>query len=205
MDYTTIPSAETITKTTEGLKERGFEPIVVDTKEQAMEKIKELIPTGGSVMNGSSTTLQEIGFVDYLKAGQHGWNNLHEAIVNEPDPAKQAPLRKQALLADYYLGSVHAMTETGELLIASNTGSQLPHLVYSSDNVILVVSTIKIVPTLQDAFNRLNEHVVPLEDERLRGVYGIGTNVSKTLIYSKEQPMTGRKVHVILVNEKLGF
>jgi len=51
-------------------------------------------------MNGSSTTLTEIGFVDYLKEGIHGWDNVHEDILNEKDPAKQAQLRKESVLAD---------------------------------------------------------------------------------------------------------
>ena len=126
MNYTEIPSSEIVANTTASLTERNFEPIVVNTKEEALEKIKELIPAGASVMNGSSVTLKEIGFVDYLKSNHHGWNNLHEAILKETDPAKQAELRRQALLSDYYLGSVHAIAETGELVIGSNSGSQLP-------------------------------------------------------------------------------
>lgn len=205
MDYITIPSPEIVNKTVEGLKQRNFEPIVVDTKERALEKIKELIPASSSVMNGSSTTLIEMGFIDYLKSGQHPWNNLHEAIIKEEDPAKQAALRKQALLSDYYLGSVHAMTEDGEMIIASNTGSQLPHLVYSSQNVILVVSTNKITTDKYAAFKRLQEHVIPLEDKRMQAVYGSGTHLSKTLIYDYESPHNGRSIKIILVNEKLGF
>lgn len=205
MDYATIPSPETVERTKAGLKERGFEPVVVGTKEEALEKIKELIPAGASVMNGSSTSLIEMGFVDYLKAGQHGWNNLHEAIVHETDPGKQAQLRKKALLSDYYLGSVHAMTEGGELVIASNTGSQLPHLVFSSPNLILVVSTNKITENLDAAMKRLHEYVIPLEDKRMQAAYGMGTNLSKLFIYSKEVAFNNRKVTILLVNEKLGY
>jgi hypothetical protein len=170
-----------------------------------LEKIKELIPRGASVMNGSSTTLNEIGFVDYLKSGEHGWNNLHENIINEKNPVKQASLRKQALLSDYYLGSVHALTQEGEMVIGSNTGSQLPHIVYSSINLIFVVSTKKITANLDQALKRLHEHVIPLEDKRMQIAYGMGTNLSKTLIYSKEVAFNQRQVKVILVNEKLGF
>jgi len=106
-------------------------------------------------MNGASRTLEEIGYVDYLKSGTHGWKNLHEEILAEKDPATQALLRKQSVLSDYYLGSAHAVTQTGELVIASNSGSQLPHLAYTSPNIILVVGTHKIVPTLQDALARI--------------------------------------------------
>ncbi len=205
MDYTTIPSEQTLNKTMDALKERNFEPILVQTKDEALAKIKELIPAGASVMNGSSETLRQIGFVDYLKSEQQPWNNLHKAIVNESDPAKQGVLRRQALLSDYYLGSVHAIAESGELLIASNTGSQLPHIAYSSPNVVFVASTIKIAKDFDDALKRLHEHVIPLEDKRMMAAYGSGTYLSKLFIFYKEQVFTGRKINVILVNEPLGF
>lgn len=205
MDYRNIPSPETVERTMAALQERNFEPILVGNKEEALAKIKELIPTGASIMNGTSTTLQEIGFIDHLKAGQHGWNNLHEAIVHEADPAKQNELRRHALLSEYYLGSVHAMSESGELVIASNTGSQLPHIVYSSPNVILVVSTNKIMPNYDDAIRRLHEHVIPLEDKRMQATYGSGTYLSKLFIFYREPVFTGRKIKIILVNEPLGF
>jgi hypothetical protein len=205
MDYATLATDEIIAKTAEGLRGRNFEPIIVNTKEEAFAKIKELVPQGASVMNGSSTTLQEIGFVEYLKAGTHGWQNLHADILAEQDQAKQQVLRRQSLLSDYYLGSVHALSEAGELIIASNSGSQLPHIVYSSPNVIFVVSTQKIAPTLADAEKRLWEHVVPLEDARMKAAGAAGTKLNKLLHFFGEPEYTGRKVRVILVKEKLGF
>ena len=205
MNYETIPSKEIVEKTVAALKERNIEVLILDTKEQALEKIKALIPKGASVMNGSSTTLEQIGFVDYLKSGAHGWSNLHEAILSEKDPAKQSGLRKQAVLSDYYLGSVHALSETGEFVVASNTGSQLPHIVFTSSNLIFVVGTQKIVPTLADAMRRLEDYVVPLEDKHMKELYGMGTMLSKIVIFKYENPMMGRKVTVILVQEKLGF
>lgn len=205
MNYNTLASTNSIQKTIAALKERGHLSELVATRAEALEKIKELVPQGASVMNGSSRTLEEIGFVDYLKEGKHGWNNLHEAILAEKDPTKQAALRKQAVLSDYYLGSVHALAETGEMLIASNSGSQLPHIVYTSQNLIFVVGAQKNVPTLADAFDRLEKHVVPLENERMQKAMGMGTYASKILVINKEQPFMGRKSHIILVNEKLGF
>lgn len=205
MAYDTLATQEAIDTTAAALKSNNFDVLVVDTGALALEKIKELIPKGVSIMNGASKTLGQIGFTDYLKEGIHGWNNLHAGILAETDKEKQGDLRKQAVLSDYYLGSVHALTQTGELLIASNTGSQLPHLVYTSANIILVVSTKKITTDLADAFNRLNMHVIPLEDERMKGVYGYGTTHAKTLILHKENPNMGRKITVILVKEDLGF
>jgi L-lactate utilization protein LutB len=205
MDFKTLASKESVEKTIKNLAERNVEGIFVNTKEEALEKIKELIPEGVSVMNGASRTLEQVGFVDLLKSGNHKWNNLHEAILAEKDPAKQAMLRKTSVLSDFYLGSVHAMAETGEFIVATNSGSQLPHIVFTSQNLIFVVSTKKIVPTLQDADKRLWDHVIPLEDERMMGVYKMHTALNKLLVFKGENPMMGRKVRVIFVNEDLGF
>ena len=207
MNYTTIPSEEVLSKTAEGIKAHNEQPIIVQTKEEALAKIKELIPAGASVTNGASKTLEAIGFIDYLKSGTHGWNNLHEKILEEKDPKKQTLLRRQMSVSDYYLGSVHALTEAGEILVASNTGSQLPSITFNSQNLIFVVGAQKIVPTLEDAFKRLHEHVMPLEDARMKGVYGPqgGTFLSKLLIYYGENASSKRTVTVIIVRESLGF
>jgi L-lactate utilization protein LutC len=205
MSYTELASEEVMMNTSKALTEHNFETIFVETKEEALAKIKELIPKGASVMNGSSTTLQEIGFIDYLKEGEHGWNNLHDAVLREQDKDKQALLRKQSVISDYYLGSAHAVTETGEIVVASNSGSQLPHIAFTSPNVILVAGTQKIVRDMNAAFARIENYVVSLEDERMKKAYGFGTAHSKTLILHKENSAMGRKVSVIFVNEQLGF
>ncbi len=205
MSETLLAPADIITRVASKLEEHNIESIIVADKEEALEKIKELIPEGASVINGASTTLEEIGYIAYLKEGTHGWKNLQENVVAETDLAKQSLLRKQASIADYYLGSVHALTEGGELVIASATGSQLPSVAFNSANLIFVVGAQKIVPDLAEAFKRIEEHVIPLEDARMQKAYGMGTMLAKTLIFHREHPMMGRKVRVIFVNESLGF
>lgn len=205
MKYTELASKESIDKTITALTERGHLPELVESRTEALERIKQLIPAGASVMNGSSRTLEEIGFIQYLKEGGHGWNNLHEAILAEKDPVKQTALRKQSVLSDFYLGSAHAIAESGEIVVASNSGSQLPHLVFTSPNLILVVGVQKIVSDLDMAIARLKEYVYPLEDARMKEVGMGGSNISKMLIINKEQAFMGRKSHIIFVNEKLGF
>jgi len=200
-----LGSAEIISKTSAALTANNIEVTIVDTGAEALAKIKEWIPAGASVNNGSSRTLEQIGYIDYLKEGKHGWNNLKVAILAEKDPEKQKMMRKQAVISDYYLGSVHGLAETGEFVIASNTGTQLPHIVYTSPNLIFVVSTKKIVPTLADAIERVEKVVYPLEDQRLMESSKVHTMVSKIVIFKKENPRMGRKVRMILVNEDLGF
>jgi L-lactate utilization protein LutC len=205
MEYNTVKGKESVTKTAAALGLNGIETSVVETKAAALEQIKKLIPAGVSVMNGSSRTLEEIGYVDVLKSGAHSWNNLHATILAETDKTKQAALREQSVFSDFYLCSVHAITEEGELLIASASGSQLPALAFTAKNIIIVAGAQKIVPALADAFDRLKTYVFPLEDKRMKEVGMGGSTIAKILIVAKEPTWMGRKVHLIFVNEVLGF
>lgn len=204
MTYEHIPTDEVILKVVDGLKARNITALVVDTKEQALQEIKKLIPKGTSVMNGSSTTLNEIGFVDYLKSGEHGWNNVHENIVNEKDKAVQTRLRKESVLADYFLGSVHAITEQGQLMIASASGSQMPSYAFTSNNVIWVAGVHKIVADREAGFKRIEDYVFPLENKRMQSVGYPGSAIAKVLLIEREI-MPNRHLTLILVKEKLGF
>lgn len=205
MIYDSLANDTSIEKTIAALKAHKYNAVVVENGKEALKKIKELIPKGVSVMNGSSVTLEQIGFVEYLKTDEHSWNNLHKGIVAEKDPVKQQALRKQAELSDYYLGSVHALTESGEYIVASNTGSQLPHIVFTSPNLIFVVSSKKIVPTFEDGMKRLKSHVVPQENKRMMAKYGVGTNLSKILITNSESASSKRQIVFLLIKENLGF
>lgn len=205
MDYDQLATDETIEKTKKALEDKGYTVFVVQNGTEALEKIKEIVPQGASITNGSSVTLETIGYQDYLKSGQSGWADLHAKVNQEDDEQKRHILRKESSISDYYLGSVHALSEDGQMVFGSNTGSQLPSITFNSTNLIFVVGTQKIVPTLDDAMKRLEEYVVPLEDKHLMEKYGAHTNLSKVLIFKKEPPMLGRKVNVILIKEKLGF
>lgn len=204
MKYDTLASKDSVEKVMGAVKSRGVNPEFVDTKEEALQRLKKLIPSGAEVMTGTSRTLEEIGFVELLKSGEHPWKNWKDIILAEKDEAKQMELRRKSVSSEYFLGSVHAIAETGEAVIASNTGSQLPSYVYTSKNVIWVVGTQKIVPTLEDGIKRVREYVFPLEDKRMKSLGYPGSNISKLLIFQKEiNP--GRRITLLLVNEKLGF
>lgn len=205
MNYKNLADKQSLDQTVLALTKHGYTVVTVEDKEKALEEIKKLIPSGSSVMNGSSVTLEQIGYPDYLANGQHGWVDLHAKIKAEEDAAKRALLRKESVSSDYYLGSVHALTENGEMIIASNTGSQLPHIAFTSPNLVFVVSTKKIVATIDDGLKRLEEHVIPLEDKHMQDLYGMGTQLNKILIFKGESQMIGRKVTLLLIEEDLGF
>jgi hypothetical protein len=187
MDFNTLPSFDQLQKTIRSVKDRGINVTLAETKGSALALIQTLIPEGASLMTSASVTLQQIGFEALLKSGDHPWKNLKAEILAEKDPARQALMRKQATLADYFLGSLHAIAETGE--------------------IIWVAGAQKITPTLGTALERLRTYVVPLEDQRLKQVYGEKAQgiIGKILIFEHESPNLHRNVHLILINEILGF
>jgi L-lactate utilization protein LutC len=205
MIYDKLATKAEIKKTTTALTKKGFTVVVVGSAKEALVQIKKTIPKGASVMNGSSVTLEQIGYLKYLEEDKHGWLDWHAKINSEDDKVKRAGLRHESVLSDFYVGSVHALAQTGEFLVASNTGSQLPHVVYTSPNLIFVVSTKKIVKNLAAAFDRLESYVVPLEDKHMQKLYKMNTALNKIVVFKGEAPMIGRKINFILVEEDLGF
>ncbi len=203
MAYDILPSKAAIDRTLEALKARGIGVRLVDDGEQALEELRKMIPKGDGVMTGGSTTLEQIGFTDLLITGRHPWKNLKDAILKEKDPAKQSRLRRESVLADHFIGSVHALTETGEAVVASASGSQIPAYAFSSNHVIWVVGAQKIVPDLDAGLKRVREYCLPLEDQRVKSTGGAGSMIGWLLIFEKLMPF--RKIDLILVNEVLGF
>jgi hypothetical protein len=206
MDYATLPSPERIQRTLEAVNRRGIHAELVETKEEALEKVKALIPPESVVMTAGSVTLQQIGFEAVLISGQHPWRNFKADLLAEKDPVKQSAMRRQGTLAEFFLGSVNALAETGELVFASGTGSQLPAFAYTSRNVIWVAGVQKITPTLDDALRRTREYVLPLEDERQKKFGNkTGSYIGRILIFEYEPAFLRRNLTLILVNEALGF
>jgi len=204
MEYEMLASDDSVERTKQAAESRNIHTEYVSSKDDALKRVQNLIPAGAQVMTGGSETLQEIGFIDLLKSGNHPWNNLKDKIMAEKDEARQAELRIQSVLSEYFLGSVHAIAETGELVFASATGSQLPSYVYTSRNVIWIAGTQKIVPTLADAIQRVEEYVLPREDARMKSEGYSGSVIGKLLIFKFEID-PNRNLKLILVPEKLGF
>jgi L-lactate utilization protein LutC len=193
-----------VNRTAKALEARGVHVEFLNNKEDALKRLTEFIPPGVEVMTGGSTTLNEIGFVDLLKSGKHTWINLKDKIVSEKDPKKQAELRKKSVLANFFLGSVHAVTQSGEVITASNTGSQLAPYAFLSNNVVWIVGTQKIVFNLEEGLRRVREHCLPLEEERMKRAGFKGCEIGKILIFEKET-VPFRRVTLFFVKEKLGF
>jgi hypothetical protein len=120
------------------------------------------------------------------------------------DPATQMDqMRRLAAAPQWVVGSVHAITHDGEMVIASASGSQLASMAYGAHRVLFIVGAQKIVTDLDSAMRRIREHSLPLEDARARSAYGMGSAVHKVLTLHGD-PEPGR-IHVLLVDQPLGY
>lgn len=199
--WNSMPSESGITEMAKAVEKRGIRVLVVDNRAQALEKLKELIPPGAEVMNGSSTTLIQAGFTDLLESGR--WSSVHRAVAAENDKQKRDDLRRRSVTADYFLAGVNAIAMTGELAAADASGSRVGAFPFAAKNLILVSGANKIVPTLEDALARICEYAYPLEDARMKKSYGMGSRIGKMVIIAQE--MFQGRTTLILVRERLGF
>jgi len=198
-----LPSDETIERTVENLEANGFEVVVADSAAEALETLQSHIPAGVSVMNGHSTTLEEIGFAEQLTEGDHEWESLPDEIWSIDDDAKRQAARRESQTADYFLGSVNAIAQTGALVAADRSGSRIGAYPFAASNVVIVSGVNKIVPTLEDALDRLESVAYPLENERAKDAYGVESAIAKQLIFRKE--LDDGRTTVVLIREQLGY
>lgn len=186
----------------ESLTANGFEVYYAADRMAAKSLILELLPLTAEVMNMTSKTLQDVDVVKVItESGQY--NALHPKVLKLDLKTQMRENKIMRSVPDWAIGSVHAVTLDGHLVIASATGSQLPAYVYGANHVILVVGSQKIVATIEDAFKRIYEYVLPLESDRLMKAYGSKSSVNKILFLQKEA--VPKRTKVILVGEALGF
>ena len=199
--FTELPDDQTLADTVTALEEHGFSVEVVDDLDGAREAVLALIPEGSTVMTNTSVTLEETGIADAINDG-----GPYDAARNKLlalDFATQLPeMKALGGQPEYALGSVHAITRDGTLVIASASGSQLASYAWGAANVIFVVGAQKLVPTLEAARERINEHSLKLEDARAYAAYGQNSTVGKILEIHQEMP--GR-IHVVLIRQSVGF
>ncbi len=201
-DWSALASNESIAKTIESLKANGINAMVVENGEEAKKKVIGIIPDGAEVMSMSSVTLDTTGITKEInESGKY--NSDKDTLAKMDRKTQEREMQRLGAAPEYAVGSVHAVTEDGKLLIASNTGSQLPAYAYAASHVIWVAGAQKIVKNLEQGLKRIYEYVLPLESERLKKVYGVESFVSKMLIINKE--IAPNRLTLILVKEKLGF
>jgi hypothetical protein len=203
MDWTKPANDDVIERVADALRKRGMQVFVVNNRDEAREKALELMPKGSEVMRANSISLDQSGLTDAIQSDDY--ISLKEKLVMMKDNIYlRNDAWRKALTPQYGIGSVHAITEGGEVVTASASGSQLSFYSYSAEKIIWVVGAQKIVKDLDQAFKRIYEYTLPLVSDEVKKLLGIpGVSVNKLLIVEKE-PIPFRTT-VILVKERLGF
>ncbi len=173
------------------------------------------IPAGATVMNGGSTTLEQIGFLEALKNGPYDW--LRPGIAAIADPDERIRVRRRAGTADYFVGGINAVTASGEILNADGGGNRVAAYAYGAGKLFLVAGVNKIVPDIAAAFERLRNRAA-LEECRHLGAStpcaltgrcnndacrGADRQCGKVLLIENER-IAGR-ICVVMIGEELGY
>jgi L-lactate utilization protein LutC len=187
------------------LAANGITAHVVANAAEARQKFGELVPTGAEVFTGASATVQLTGVGDDVDGPDSRYDSVrtHKLAKLTQQDAWGRTGQKLGATPDYIVGSVHAVTETGTVVVASMTGSQLAPYAASAGHVVWIVGAQKIVPTLDEALRRIEQYTYPLEDARAMKAYGVHSGINKMLVVNKE--INPARITMIIVKENVGF
>ncbi len=200
-DYTEPASEAGLEALAEKLSARNFEVVIVQDGAEAKAEVLRRIPEGASVHSGKSRTLEEIGLFKELMESD-GYDFIRKRTMKLDPRTQRDEIRKLSAAPDVMVNSAHAVTEAGQIVITSASGSQIGPIASGAGKLILVIGSQKIVPNLDAAIARIKEHVFPYEDARLREQMGVGTKITRTLIL--DQDFVPGRTTVILVREPIG-
>jgi hypothetical protein len=194
--------AQSLERAAAALTAHGFAVQILDDAAAARERVKDLIPEGATVLTGASETLRLSGIdADLNASGRYASVRARGMTLDRAKDADE--IRRLLASPDVAIGSVNAVTETGALVFASASGSQLPGYAGGAAHAIWVVGAQKVVPDLSTALRRIEEYVLPLESARVQVVYGGPSAVNRVLILNAE-PHPGRGT-VLLLREAIGY
>ena len=180
----------------------GFTVEILDDAAAARIRVKDLIPEGATVFTGASETLRLSGIdEDINTSGRYQAVKPRVLAMDRVTGADE--IRRLLASPDVVVGSVAALTETGSLVAASGSGSQLPGYAGGAAHAIWIVGAQKVVPDLNAALRRVEDHCLPLESARAQAVYGQPSAINRLLILNAE-PHPGRGT-VLLLREAIGF
>lgn len=203
-DFSSGASDETIERTADALRAKGYAVHVVENGDEARKVIFDLLPEGAEVGQGASTTLEQIGVTHELEeSGRYDAVRKRTRSMDRTTPEGLRAMRKLGVGPDWYVISAHAVTLDGTIVDVSNTGSQLAPLAFGAGEVIFAIGSQKIVPDLETAMRRIEEHTLPLENERMQGLHGVDSEIKKVLIIHKE--FRPGRFTVVLIKEPVGY
>jgi hypothetical protein len=194
--------AERLERAATALTDHGFTVEILDDAAAARARVKDLISEGSSVFTGASETLRLSGIEEDINASGR-YRAVRPRVLAMDRVTRADDIRRLLASPDVAMGSVAAVTETGSLVIASASGSQLPSYAGGAARAIWIVGAQKVVPDLSTALRRVEDHCLPLESARARVAYGQPSAVNRLLILNAEF-LPGRGT-VLLLREAIGF
>jgi hypothetical protein len=201
-EFTKLADDEQIQRTAQALEARNVKVLIAENGAEAKHMFFELVPEGAEVFLGASVTLETLGIKDQIdNSGKYDAVRPRMFAMDRATQGRE--IRKLGSGPDYAAGSVHAVTEDGQILIASNTGSQLGPYAYGAGKVIWVVGTQKLVKNLEEGMRRIEEYCVPREEVHMQQLYNTHTGLNKILIFNKE--IRPDRITMIIVKEELGY
>ncbi|MGW2719213.1 nuclear transport factor 2 family protein [Streptomyces sp. NPDC001492] len=195
-------SPEQLERAAAALRANGFAAEILDDAVAARVRIKDLVPEGARVLTGASETLRLSGIDEDINAGGR-YDAIRPRVLGIDRATGADEIRRLVAAPDFVVNSVAALTETGSLVLASGSGSQIPANAGGAGHAVWIVGAQKVVPDLSTALRRVEEHALPLEDARARAVYGMPSAVNRLLILNAE-PRPGRGT-VLLLRQAIGF
>ncbi|HET9915376.1 MAG TPA: LUD domain-containing protein [Anaerolineales bacterium] len=201
-EFAKLASYDQMERTVKALEANGIQAVVAENAEEAKRIFFELVPEGSEVFLGASVTLETLGIKDEIdQSGRFKALRPKMFAMNRATQGRE--IRKLGGAPDYAAGSVHAVTEDGQVLIASKTGSQLGPYASGAGKVVWVVGAQKIVKDLNEGLRRIREYCYPLEEVHMQQLYKTGTSINKILIVNNE--IRPGRITMVLVKERLGF
>jgi len=202
----TAPAAPTpgprVDRAAAALTAHGFTVEILEDAAAARTRVAELIPPGAEVFTAASETLRLSGIDEDINTSGR-YQALRPTLLGMDRVAQADEYRELLARPGFVVGSVNAVTETGSLVAASGSGSQLPAYSGGAARAIWIVGAQKVVPDLDAALRRVEEYVLPLESIRTQQAYGQPSAINRLLILNAE-PRPGRAT-VLLLREEIGF
>ena len=198
-----VTTNDVLIQTSSALIQRNIHTSIAENAAEAKQLLMDLIPRNSEVYVSTSETLDSIGYTEHISQSNN-YKSLNDLVTAETNLDTQKDVRRRVTtIADYFVGSVQAISASGEVIIASGSGSQIAAYVYGAKKVFWVAGIQKICQDLPSAIERVRGYTLEKHDQWLEGYGRSAAPVGKLLIFEHEQ--VKERVHMILVKEILGW
>ena len=200
VEFAEPASGGTLEAVAEKLRARNFEVVIVDDGAAAKAEVLSRVPEGSQVHSGKSKTLEDAGIFDEFMNNEN-YDFIRRRTMKMDRNTQRDEMRKAGAAPDIMVNSAHAVTEAGQIVMTSATGSQIGPIASGAGKLILVIGSQKVVPDLDTAFRRIEDYVIPYEEDRLNVAHGVA-KMNRTLILGGDH--TPGRTTIILVRQPIG-